>query len=412
MWSFVDLFAGVGGMSEGFRNALSPTGKRMFKPVLLVDTDEQARLTQVRNHPTTNYLLADVSSLSGEKIREAACLGDGQLDALIGGPPCQGFSKLNKSTRRMLDDPRNALYGHFLQLVRDLQPKLVVVENVPNLLDFDGGRYRDETFRFLDAAGYQVGASVLCANEFGVPQLRHRAFVVGIRKDMAPDEIVFPKGKFPSLRTAREVNAAIHGEEDAFFSMPFISVEDAIGDLPPLASGEESICYSSPAFSDYQAARRAGASMLANHSARVHAELLIERKLKKIPEGGSNKDLDGRRRFDRGKTIKYLSQAYGRLHRHGIAQTITAHFANPGSGRFIHYKDHRSITVREAARFQSFDDDFVFSGHHQEQQRQVGNAVPPLLAKALAQHFGKHLLNGENRRLAPRNELLEVSTAA
>jgi DNA (cytosine-5)-methyltransferase 1 len=102
--------------------------------------------------------------------------------------------------------------------------------------------------------------------------------------------------------------------------------------------------------------------------------------------------LDGRRRFDRGREIKYLSQAYGRLHRHGIAQTITANFSNPGSGRFIHYREHRSITVREAARFQSFDDVFIFTGIRQEQQRQVGNAVPPLLARALAEQLGKFML--------------------
>jgi DNA (cytosine-5)-methyltransferase 1 len=121
---------------------------------------------------------------------------------------------------------------------------------------------------------------------------------------------------------------------------------------------------------------------------------LVEKKLKKIPEGGSNQDLDGRSRFDRGREIKYLSQAYGRLHRHGIAQTITANFSNPGSGRFIHYREHRSITVREAARFQGFDDAFIICGQRQEQQRQVGNAVPPLLARALAEHFGKLLLAG------------------
>jgi DNA (cytosine-5)-methyltransferase 1 len=143
-------------------------------------------------------------------------------------------------------------------------------------------------------------------------------------------------------------------------------------------------------------ARRKGSRILANHSARVHDEEFIEKKLKKIPEGGSNQDLDGRRRFDRGREIKYLSQAYGRLHRHGIAQTITAHFSNPGSGRFTHYRDHRSITVREAARFQSFDDNFVFCGLPIEQQRQVGNAVPPLLARAIAEHFGKLVFEAES----------------
>lgn len=385
MLRFIDLFAGVGGMTEGFKAAVNSNGQRLFEPTLLVDWNAPARETHLKNNPKTKYLFGDIAGLSARQILDNA---QEPVDAVVGGPPCQGFSRLNKSTRHMLEDPRNVLYKKFLDLVREIQPKLVVIENVPNLLEFDGGKYRDETFQFFEANGYHAKAEVLSANEYGVPQLRKRAFVVAMRKDLGIGEFEFPRSKFPPLRTAREVNAAVHGEEDAFFSLPFISVEDAIGDLPPLEAGQDAIAYGKPPFSDYQASRRKGARILTNHFAREHDEEFVEKKLKKIPEGGSNQDLDGRSRFDRGREIKYLSQAYGRLHRHGIAQTITANFANPGSGRFIHYRDHRSITVREAARFQSFDDSFVFSGNLQEQVRQVGNAVPPLLARALAEHFG------------------------
>jgi len=304
--------------------------------------------------------------------------------------------------RRMLDDPRNALYARFLEFIRALQPRFVLIENVPNLLDYDGGRYLDETERFFEQAGYRATADVLSANEYGLPQLRKRAFIAAMRKDVFQGELRFPVGRFPKLQTAREVNAAIRGEEDAFFSPPFISVEDAIGDLPALEAGQEAIAYTLEPFTDYQSARRRNARLLANHFARAHDAEFIEKKLKKIPEGGSNQDLDGRRRFDRGRKIKYLSQAYGRLHRHGIAQTITAHFSNPGSGRFIHYRDDRSITVREAARLQGFDDTFVFTGKFEEQQKQVGNAVPPLLARALAEHFGAILLQPAVRKQRER----------
>jgi len=392
MFRFIDLFAGVGGMTEGFRGAVAPDGKRFFEPALLVDWNAPARETHLRNYPKTKYLFTDIANLSSQDLLNAAQIKPTDLDALIGGPPCQGFSRLNKSTRHMLEDPRNGLYRKFLELAREIQPKMVLIENVPNLLDFDGGKYRDETFQFLADSGYEIKADVLSANEYGVPQLRKRAFVVGLRRDLGLRDFDFPTGNFGALRTAREVNAAIHGKEDVFFSLPFISVEDAIGDLPVLNPGEDVIAYADAPFSDYQAARRKMARILANHSAREHDKEFVEKKLKKIPEGGSNQDLDGRSRFDRGREIKYLSQAYGRLHRHGIAQTITANFSNPGSGRFIHYRDHRSITVREAARFQSFDDTFIFCGQRQEQQRQVGNAVPPLLARALAEHFGKLLL--------------------
>ena len=392
MLRFIDVFAGVGGLTEGFRSAVSPTGAQMFTPYLLIDQVEAARKTQLRNHPETRYLLADVSCVTAKDLRHHAKLAfNDELDAIIGGPPCQGFSRLNKLTRRMLDDPRNGLFKRFLELVREMKPRCVLIENVPNLLDFDGGRYQDETFEFFQKLQYNASAKVLSANEFGVPQLRKRAFIAAFRSDVLKEPFNFPLGKFPPLNSAREVNAAIHGKDDAFFSSPFISVEDAIGDLPSLDSGKEGIYYEKPPFTDYQAARRRNAKMLSNHSARLHDVDFIEKKLKKIPEGGSNQDLDGRSRFDRGRQIKYLSQAYGRLHRHGIAQTITAHFSNPGSGRFLHYRDHRSITVREAARFQSFDDDFVFCGKPEEQQKQVGNAVPPLLARAIAEHLGRLL---------------------
>jgi len=306
----------------------------------------------------------------------------------------------------MLDDPRNALFGKFLEFVRELAPRFVLIENVPNLLDFDGGRYRDETERFFDKIGYSMTAKVLVANEFGLPQLRKRAFIAAFRRGIGISELNFPKGRFPKLQTAREVNAAVNGEDEVCFSLPFVSVEDAIGDLPSLAAGGEAIAYNCEPFTDYQAARRRNVKLLSNHFARSHEMKFIEKKLKKIPEGGSNQDLDGRQRFDRGRKIKYLSQAYGRLHRHGIAQTITAHFSNPGSGRFLHYRDHRSITIREAARFQGFDDVFVFCGNLQEQQKQVGNAVPPLLARALAEHFGAML---ESKRTATRDRALQIA---
>jgi len=391
-FKFIDLFAGVGGLTEGFRAALSTDGQPLFEPLLLVDSDAAARDTQLRNHPGTRYEPADLATMEVAQLRKLAGLTPTEsLDALIGGPPCQGFSRLNKGTRRMLEDSRNALLGRFLEFARELQPRMILIENVPNLLDFDGGRYRSAAFEFLDSAGYQPAAQVLTANEFGLPQLRKRAFIVAFQRGLIADELTFPRGKFPPLLTAREVNAAVHGDEDAFFSPPFVSVEEAIGDLPSLDPGAEAIGYAGAPFSDYQAARRRGCRALSNHAARDHDREFIEKKIKKIKEGGSNQDLDGRSRFDRGREIKYLSQAYGRLHRHGIAQTITAHFANPGSGRFLHYRDHRSITVREAARFQGFDDSFAFYGKHQEQQRQVGNAVPPLLARALAEHFGRLL---------------------
>ena len=155
--------------------------------------------------------------------------------------------------------------------------------------------------------------------------------------------------------------------------------------------------YDAPPYTDYQYARRRGASFLHNHEVRNHSQGFLE-KLAKIKPGRSNRDLDEEMRFDRGRLKEYFSQAYGRLHADGIAYTITTHFQNPGSGRFIHYRDLRALTVREAARLQGFDDAFVICGTNEEQMEQVGNAVPPILARALAEHFGAILLDSKDRR--------------
>ena len=181
MLRFIDLFAGVGGLTEGFRRAVGSNGQRFFDPLLLVDANSAARETQLKNHPQTRYLLADVAALGAKQLRDAAVLSPREsVEVLIGGPPCQGFSRLNERTRRMLDDPRNALYRKFLELVQTLEPKFVLIENVPNLLDFDGGRYLEETLAFFERAGYRVAADVLVANEFGLPQLRKRAFIAAL----------------------------------------------------------------------------------------------------------------------------------------------------------------------------------------------------------------------------------------
>lgn len=403
MYSYIDLFAGVGGLAEGFKAAKN--GSQLFNPLLLVDKDSAAAKTYQRNRPGIPYLVADISELKAKDIRKASGLAANECpDALIGGPPCQGFSVLRG--KRGLDDPRNACLKEFLRLVRELQPRFVLIENVPNLLHYDGGRFRDQIFLFLSKAGYHANARVLNAHEYGVPQLRDRAFVVAFREDLTTDQIEFPLGKYSPIKFARGLTDLDGVDLTPEILTPYISVEDAIGDLPQIDAGESVNSYDMSPFSDYQYARRRNAIYLHNHESRKHSTVFLN-KIQKIEPGSSNRDLDGRKKLDRLRPIKYFSQAYGRLHPDGIAYTITTHFLNPGSGRFIHYRELRSITVREAARFQSFDDDFVFYGSMEQQQEHVGNAVPPLLARALAEHFGKILSdcltnqNGHSRQKNP-----------
>lgn len=387
MLSVIDLFAGTGGLSEGFA-AARIGGKPLYDLKLLVDNNPEATFNYRSNRPHVNYLVEDLAATASDKLLGTAGLRKGELGVLMGGPPCQGFSGLRH--KHVLDDPRNELLYTFLRLAREIRPHLFIIENVSNLLTAAKGKFWVEIQNYMEE-DYVVRGEVLNAYDYGVPQWRKRTFIAGFRRDLGIDDF-----SLPSVQVTRKVHARglipNREEEDLLpIIKPWITTEEAIGDLPPLQPGEEASFYTREPFTDYQAARRRSSTVLSNHVARRHDEKFLQ-KLAKIAEGSSNQELDGRSRFDRGREIKYLSQAYGRLHREGIAQTITAHFLNPGSGRFIHYRDLRSITVREAARFQSFDDDFMFYGSMQTQQRLIGNAVPPLMSRALAEHFGKILV--------------------
>ena len=357
--SLIDLFSGVGGFSEGFSQARFNRAP-VYDIKLLVDKDPEAAYTSRKNRPSTPFWVADISKINSALMLKHA--GIDTVDVIIGGPPCQGFSPAGK---RLFDDPRNTLLGVFVKVVRELKPKVILLENVPNVFKGNHGKYGEELLENLDMAGYYPSAKVLHAEDFGVPQKRRRVFVLGFRKDLGIKSPNFPK---PSLVS--------------------VSVEQAIGDLPSLKAGEgrDPIEYPFSPQNDYQKKRRAKSALLFNHIAPNHSEDLVK-KISIIPEGGANRHLPPKKRFSE----QYFSQAYARLHRDEFAYTITSSFLNPGSGRFIHYRDIRAITIREAARLQSFNDNFIFHGYMTAQERHVGNAVPPILAKAIAEHIAKLL---------------------
>ncbi len=397
--TFIDLFAGVGGITEGFSKASLPHSCG-FQPLLLVDYDAEAITTFKRNRPSIPYMWSDIGKLDAKTLRKNALLNaDDELDFLVGGPPCQGFSALRAHrSDRLINDPRNVLIKDFLKFVEVLKPIFVMIENVPNAASYMNGKFVDEIREELFDIGYSCNMQVVTAHDYGVPQLRKRLIIVAVQNKYAADiPLAFPTPKYSKLPFNKDIIEDALSEDDfAGILTPYISVEDAIGDLPRINAGEEASAYQMAPFTDYQSARRKRAKILCNHFARSHNDVFLK-KIKKIEEGSSNRDLPNRKRFDKDRKQEYFSQAYGRLHRHGIAQTITTQFSNPGSGRFLHYEDNRAITVREAARFQSFDDDFVFYGNTATQQRHVGNAVPPLLAKALGEHYGELVLSVKKR---------------
>lgn len=373
-FTVVDLFAGIGGFAEGFLRANTTESKFRFDLKLLVDSDPTASFTFKKNYPRVPFWNADIGKLQTDELLKLLRMRSGELDFLIGGPPCQGFSPNGK---RWLEDHRNRLLSRFIDIAHALQPKCVILENVPTALSAFAQLFNErihEAFR-----GYAVQHAVLNASEFGVPQIRRRAFVVALREDLGLSEFSFPTGGFDTIDIGHDSHT------DAKANHRFVDVEEAIGDLPALSAGEafDGRPYTRDCTSAYQRARRSGSIALFNHIARTHSPKFLE-KISGIQPGEGNAQLPDGERF----SDNYFSQAYARLHPRGIGFTITAHFRNPGSGRFTHYRDSRSITVREAARLQSFDDRFIFYGCDRDQERHVGNAVPPMLSSALASHFG------------------------
>lgn len=370
----VDLFAGVGGFTLGFE----ATGR--YRTALMADSDYSAALAFKRNRPQARYWPKDLSTVAGDELLRTAELEPEEIDVLTAGPPCQGLSKVGA---RVLDDPRNQLLKHTAELIGWTRPKLAIIENVPSLWWDEHSDLFTELADTLHAEGYDLDMQVLEAWRFGVPQLRRRLFILASREDIERSSGQrLPEGRNWDRFTARDlIRAAENGEP---LCPPGLSVEEAIGDLPAIdaGGGKEAMAYVREAASDYQKARRGITDILFNHRARTHTAPMLK-KMAMIPEGGRNQELTDEQRL-RSDDGEYFSQAYARLHRHGIAQTITTYFHNPGSGRFIHYRDLRALSVREAARFQSFDDDFIFTGKAEQQMRHVGNAVPVLLAKYLA----------------------------
>lgn len=363
-WTVIDLFCGAGGLSEGFRQA----GARV---VAGNDFDTIAGETFKATHPEATFLPGPIQNHSAKDFLKAAGIKKGELDCLAGGPPCQGFSVYNH--QRGMHDERSGLFREYLRIVAGVRPKFVVMENVTGITSVDNGTAVKEIYTELEKLGYYVEHRILKAEAYGVPQERRRIFFIGALKQKS---IIWPE--------------PICWEESLF---PQPTVWDAISDLPALkiCEGAEATEYTSKPKSDYQYDMRLNSTKLYNHVAPYLAPINLKR-LAYIPQGGSWRDIPhsllpaGMKRARRCDHTK----RYGRLHPDGLACTILTK-CDLHWGAFIHPTQERSLTVREAARLQSFPDSFRFTGPRGEQFRQVGNAVPPILAKAVGMAIVKML---------------------
>ena len=370
-WTAIDLFCGAGGLSEGFRQA-------GFRVLAGNDVAPYAAETFVASHSDAHFLHGPIERITARAFLGAAGLRKYELDCLIGGPPCQAFSVYNH--QRGLHDKRSGLFCEYLRIVEGLMPKWVVMENVTGITSAGGGQAVQRILAGLASLGYRVETKVLHAEAFGVPQERRRVIFLGNRLGLP---IRWPE---PTHGANRE---------------PYVRVWDAIGDLLPLRNGEQpghALPYHTGPMSAYQAHLRGNLTRVTNHAAPRLAPINRER-MKFIPEGGSWRDIPydllpaGMKRARRCDHTK----RYGRLRKDGLASTILTK-CDLHWGAYIHPEQDRVLTVREAARLQSFPDWFRFAGPRTEQYVQVGNAVPPLLAKQLGLALIEAASQGRPRR--------------
>lgn len=325
----IDLFCGCGGLSRGFELA-------GFESILAIDMWNDAIKTYNYNHKKEVAICKDIRELNNKYLEKIA--NENEISGIIGGPPCQGYSTVGK---RDINDERNYLYLEYCRIVEKVKPQFFVLENVKGLLTLNNGMFKEDIIKRFESLGYIVTYKVLNASDYGVPQNRQRVFFVGIKNK---------KFKFPKEFGYR------------------ISTKEAISDLENCSSH-----YKCEPKTEYQKIMRNRQNELKNNEITVHSEqttLIINL----IPDGGKIKDID-----EKYWKVRKYNKAFQRMNSNLPSNTI-----DTGHRNYFHYKENRIPTVRESARIQSFSDDFIFLGSKTSQYKQVGNAVPPLLAKAIA----------------------------
>jgi DNA (cytosine-5)-methyltransferase 1 len=344
MNKIIDLFCGCGGLSLGFEQA-------GFEIAYAIDSWDKAIETYNHNHKKKVAVCADIHSLTSEVLR--VINSDGDVIGIIGGPPCQGFSKVGT---RDVNDPRNHLYTEYCRIVKEVSPCFFVLENVSGLLNLGKGIFRDDILKRFGELGYRVVFKVISAADYGVPQNRHRVFFIGIKGK----DFVFPE----------KCNYVV-------------TSKDAIGDLPPLnlLDGFDKYHeYVVPPQNQYQIAMRGDVTRFTNHQITVHTEQTVDI-IKMVPDGGTIYDLP-----DEYWEVRKYRKGFERM-----PSFKPCHTVDTGHRNYFHYHENRIPTARENARLQSFPDYYEFLGTKTDQYKQIGNAVPPYLAYVIAKAIKEQL---------------------
>lgn len=342
----IDLFCGAGGLSLGFE-------KQNFESVLAIDMWSNAIDTFNNNRKNKVGVVKDIAEVDEKFIKQYV---NEHVSGVIGGPPCQGFSLAG---RRSEDDERNKLYQEYFKTLSIINPDFFVIENVTGILSMKNGEVKEDIIKRAKKIGYNVYLDKLVASDYGVPQNRVRVFFIGIKENLDKGTFKFPK-KFNYK----------------------VTCEEAISDLPSLDKNDDPSKYKTEPTSKYQKEMRKNCDMVYNHEQTFHTEE-TKNLISHVPQGGSIKDLPESLRGNR----KY-SSLLRRMNSKSQSNTI-----DTGHRTYFHYKENRILSVREAARIQSFPDNYIFSGSKVNQYKQVGNAVPPLLAEQVAKAIVDYLYN-------------------
>lgn len=364
----IDLFSGCGGLSLGFM-------KNGYTVKKAVEFDANIAKTYMNNHPEVDMIVDDIRN-----IDQSGIFKRGDADIIIGGPPCQGFSMAGARIREaFIDDPRNYLFKHYFNVVKTVKPKAFVMENVKGIMTMQNGNIFEEILKIfssqemLDGEQYHLYHRVVRAVDFGIPQKRERMIIIGTTKNNVNFDEVWNNTKEDILK-----------DFPAYFDR--VTVEEAIGNLT-LTTDNGEVENPKPR-NEYQRYLACDAEKLTNHTRTKHSKLAVDR-MSRIANGENFTSLE--------ETIKSVhSGSYGRLCWDEPAPTITTRFDTPAGGRFIHPIEDRTLSPREAARIQSFPDDFIFYGNKTSICKQIGNAVPPKISYFLAR-FIQNILGMEGK---------------
>lgn len=375
----LDLFCGPGGLSQGVKDATNHDFR--FKVVVANDHDEAVRSTYTKNHRDVEFVPGSITDVSvkEEIMRSVRRTSRQGVDLVIGGPPCKGFSLENKVTRSM-DNPMNHLVSHYIDMVRRAAPQAFIMENVPGLLAMSKGKLvKDLMDKFASFGYHNVTAWLLNAADYGAPQSRKRAFIVGSKSRI---RISPPRKTHGSLADVRsDPSLRRH-----------VRLVDAICDLPRIRAGNtrsDGNAYTCPPKNPFQESMRRRSGEVTNHVVTKNTPTVINR-IKAVPPGGNWSDIPTTLLQVNGKYSKIgltHSMIYKRLEKNRPSVTIT----NFRKAMIIHPSQHRLLSVREAARIQTFPDHFEFMGGISDMQQQVSDAVPTVLARSVGEAMLSHL---------------------